>query len=43
MVDKIELTLDDMMVPVEKIRFTVGNETFTLKEVEPVTSTNLFN
>ena len=39
MVDKIELVVDDMPVPPEKIHFTVGDETFTLKEMETVTST----
>ena len=39
MVDDIELQVDDMPVEREKIRFTVGNETFTLKEMETVTST----
>ncbi|HSB66291.1 MAG TPA: DUF6379 domain-containing protein [Anaerolineales bacterium] len=39
MVDKIELVVDDVPVPGEKIRFTVGDETFTLKEMETVTST----
>jgi hypothetical protein len=39
MVDKIELVVDDVPVPYEKIRFTVGEETFTLKEMETVTST----
>jgi hypothetical protein len=39
MVDKIELVVDDRPVPGEKIRFTVGDETFTLKEMETVTST----
>jgi hypothetical protein len=38
MVDKVELVVDDVPVPAEKIRFTVGNETFTLKEMETVTS-----
>jgi len=39
MVDDIELHVDDIPVEREKIRFTVGNETFTLKEMETVTST----
>jgi hypothetical protein len=39
MVDKIELVVDDRPVESEKIRFTVGNETFPLKEMETVTST----
>jgi hypothetical protein len=39
MVDKIELVVDDKPVDSEKIRFTVGDETFTLKEMETVTST----
>ena len=38
MVDKIELVVDDQPVPSEKIRFTVGEDTFTLKEMETVTS-----
>jgi hypothetical protein len=38
MVDKIELVVDDVPVPSEKIRFTIGDETFTLKEMETVTS-----
>lgn len=38
MVDKIELVVDDEPVPSEKIRFTVGDDTFTLKEMETVTS-----
>jgi hypothetical protein len=38
MVDKIELIVDDQPAPSEKIRFTVGDETFTLKEMETVTS-----
>lgn len=38
MVDKIELVVDDQPVPSEKINFTVGDETFTLKEMETVTS-----
>jgi hypothetical protein len=39
MVDRIELVVDDVPVPQEKILFTVGDETFTLKEMETVTST----
>lgn len=39
MVDEIELKVDDMPVESEKIRFTVGDETYTLKEMETVTST----
>jgi hypothetical protein len=39
MVDKIELVVDDELVGSEKILFTVGDETFTLKEMETVTST----
>jgi hypothetical protein len=39
MVDKIELVVDDQPVASEKIHFTVGDETFTLKEMETVTST----
>ena len=39
MVDQIELVVDDVPVTSEKIRFTVGDETFTLKEMETVTST----
>jgi len=39
MVDKIELVVDDVPVLAEKIRFTVGDETFTLKAMETVTST----
>ncbi len=39
MIDKIELIVDDATVPAEKIHFTVGDETFTLKEMETVTST----
>ena len=39
MVDKIELVVDDRPVPSEKIRFTVGDETFTPEEMETVTST----
>jgi Domain of unknown function (DUF6379) len=39
MVDKIELVVDDQPVPSEKICFSVGDETFTLKEMETVTST----
>lgn len=39
MVDKIDLVVDDVPVPSEKIHFTVGDETFTLKEMETITST----
>jgi hypothetical protein len=39
MVDKIELVVDDVLVLSDKIHFTVGEETFTLKEMETVTST----
>jgi hypothetical protein len=39
MVDKIELVVDDVLVLSDKIHFTVGDETFTLKEMETVTST----
>ncbi len=39
MVDEIELKVDDQPVPSEKIRFTVSNETYTLKEMETVTCT----
>jgi len=39
MVDKIELVVDNVQVASEKIRFTVGDESFTLKEMETVTST----
>src|SRR4030042_2476939 len=39
MVDKIELVVDDQPVASEKIHFQVGDETFTLKEMETVTST----
>jgi hypothetical protein len=39
MVDKIELVVDDQPVASVKIHFTVGDETFTLKEMETVTST----
>ncbi|OGO25990.1 MAG: hypothetical protein A2136_08730 [Chloroflexi bacterium RBG_16_54_11] len=39
MVDKIELVVDDEPVAIEKIHFTVADETFTLKEMETVTST----
>mgnify|MGYP001123033851 CR=1 FL=1 len=38
MVDKVELVVDDQPVPSEKMRFTVGEDTFTLKEMETVTS-----
>ena len=38
MVDKMEMVVDDQPVPSEKIRFTVGEDTFTLKEMETVTS-----
>jgi hypothetical protein len=38
MIDKIELVVDDQPVPPERIHFTVGDETFTLKEMETVTS-----
>ncbi len=39
MIDGIELHVDDALVDSEKIRFTVGDETFKLKEMETVTST----
>lgn len=39
MVDEIELIVDDVPVESEKIRFSVGDKTFTLKEMETVTST----
>ena len=39
MVDRIVLIVDDVPVPTEKIHFTVEDETFTLKEMETVTST----
>ena len=39
MVDEIELHLDGQTVPSEKIHFSVGSESFTLKEMETVTST----
>jgi len=39
MVDEIELRVDDQEVEQEKIHFSVGEETFTLKEMETVTST----
>jgi hypothetical protein len=39
MVDEIELKVDDIPIESEKIRFTVGDETYTLKEMETVTCT----
>jgi hypothetical protein len=39
MVDEIELKVDDVPVESERIRFTVGDETYTLKEMETVTTT----
>ena len=39
MIDELELVVDDKPVPQEKIHFSVGGETFTLKEMETVTST----
>lgn len=39
MVDEIELVVDDVPVKREKIRFTVGDETYTLKEMETITCT----
>ncbi len=39
MVEAIELHMDDQLVDSEKIRFTVGDETFKLKEMETVTTT----
>ncbi len=39
MVDEIELVVDDIPVAREKIHFTVGGETYTLKEMETVTCT----
>jgi hypothetical protein len=39
MVDEIELKVDDVPVASEKIRFSVGEESFTLKEMETVTAT----
>ncbi len=39
MVDEIELVVDDAAVPADKIHFTVGDETYTLKEMETVTCT----
>jgi Domain of unknown function (DUF6379) len=39
MVDDIELVVDDQPVDKTKIHFTVGDETFTLREMETVTTT----
>ena len=39
MVDEIELIVADAPVESEKIRFSVGDETFTLNEMETVTCT----
>lgn len=39
MVESIKLEVDDKPVPSQNIRFSVGDETFTLAEMETVTNT----